>query len=645
MHTPTVFCLTCGRYLGVAQACIFCGWERPAALRIPAAGAPLWRLPTAAPADGQPLVMGDTVILADRTGALVAVSCADGAISWRWAGAGPLRGALAGRGARVYAAQREGDLLAFNLGHVPGNSELPGTCVRWRLPLVSPGAPAVDEGRITIGSGEGTVTALTDAGERPEVAWRTPVGGRVALAPVPWRRLLLVATSHAQGHLVALDAGRGMVVWSQPLGARAAVLLLPAPRRGGVGGGAARVKTGIAQAGDQVALVLTDRGLARAFRLPDGEPLDWTYQVAGAAPVAAAANDGAVYLAGGRGEVVALDPLTGAARLLADYDDPVIGLAVWEGLLYVAGRGGVLHVLNAADGIETGRWDAGRPLTAGPVVVDGAVLVGDEAGWSALPWHLGQWRWAAARFQARGNLNAAAACHALANEPDVAEQAWLAAGAPERPAWFWDGVGEVHRAAAAFRRAAEGERTRQPALAAAYLNQAADRLEVCDAPVEATECRKLAARMGRFPHLRLKLTNISVAEAGEKMTAEVEVDNVGNAIAEQVRFRLGGRLARSVAGELPGPLAAGASDVLEFFDLVPTASGRERLTVSVTCGGECGPAVRADASFEFDVAEPPPGAVRVDGDAGGVILRVREGAPLPRVHVKGMAGMIKVEIV
>ena len=113
------------------------------------------------------------------------------------------------------------------------------------------------------------------------------------------------------------------------------------------------------------------------------------------------------------------------------------------------------------------------------------------------------------------------------------------------------------------------------------------------------------------------------------MTAAVEVRNLGNAAAEQVRFRLGGRLARSVAGELPGPLAAGASAVLEFEGLIPTASGRERLTVSVTCGGDCSTAVRADASFEFDVAEPPPGAITIRDDAGAVIVRVPEGAPLP----------------
>ena len=152
----------------------------------------------------------------------------------------------------------------------------------------------------------------------------------------------------------------------------------------------------------------------------------------------------------------------------------------------------------------------------------------------------------------------------------------------------------------------------QPALAAAYLNQAGDRLEACDEPVEAAACRKLAGRIGRFPHLRLEKVNLPAGEVGEKMTAAIEVRNLGNAAAERVRFRLGGRLARCVSGELPFPLPPAAREVLEFVDLIPTASGRERLTVNVTCGGECGPAVRADASFEFDVAEPPPIDLRDD---------------------------------
>ena len=123
------------------------------------------------------------------------------------------------------------------------------------------------------------------------------------------------------------------------------------------------------------------------------------------------------------------------------------------------------------------------------------------------------------------------------------------------------------------------------------------------------------------------------------MTAAVEIRNVGNAPAEGIHFHLGGRLARRIEGSLHGALAPAASAVLEFEGLIPTASGRERLTVSVTCG-----VARADASFEFDVAAPPPGAVTIDGDAGGLILRLREGAPPPRVHVKGMAGMVKVEM-
>ncbi len=367
--------------------------------------------------------------------------------------------------------------------------------------------------------------------------------------------------------------------------------------------------------------------------------------MAGGAPVAAAGDDGLIYLGGGAGTVVALDPATGAVRPLADFDGPVIGLAAAAGLLYVATREGRLHLLDAAEGAEHGQWDAHGPLTAGPAVVGDAVLVGGEAGWIALPWNLGQWRWAAEHCRAHGAMEAAAAWLALANEPDAAEQIWLATGAAERAAWLWVGLGEDRRAAEAFRRAAEAERTRQPALAAAYLNQAADCLERCDATAEAAACRQQAGRMGRFPHLRLALVNISVAEAGEPMSAAIEVRNLGNAAAEQVRFRLGGRLARSVAGELAFSLPAGAGEVLEFVDLIPTASGRERLTVSVTCGGECGPAVRADASFEFDVAEPPPGAITIRDDAGAVIVRVPEGAPLPRVKVGGMAGMVKVEVV
>ncbi len=218
MRTPIVFCATCGRYLGAAERCVFCGWDRPAALRIPSVGEPLWRLPTVAAAAGHPLVLDDLICLADHTGRAgrgLGERRRDAlAVAGRGAAA---RRAGRARRSRLRGARREGDLLALDLRSCSSLSQTDRPQVRWRFPLPSPGAPALDEGRIYLGSGEGTVYALADVGDRPELAWQTRVGGRVALAPVRWRHLLLVATSHAQGQLVALDAGRGTVVWAQPL--------------------------------------------------------------------------------------------------------------------------------------------------------------------------------------------------------------------------------------------------------------------------------------------------------------------------------------------------------------------------------------------------------------------------------------------
>ena len=104
--------------------------------------------------------------------------------------------------------------------------------------------------------------------------------------------------------------------------------------------------------------------------------------------------------------VAALQATGGEPRQLADFNDPVIGLVAWEGLVFAACRGGILHVLEAADGAHVGQWSGGHALTAGPLVVNGTVLVGGEIGWTALPWHLGQWRLAAARYHALGNREA-----------------------------------------------------------------------------------------------------------------------------------------------------------------------------------------------------------------------------------------------
>jgi len=67
-----------------------------------------------------------------------------------------------------------------------------GLGVRWRLPLASPGAPAVDEGRIYVGSGEGTVTARWPT----RATGPSPPGKPMSAVAWRWR-------------LAALDVSRG----------------------------------------------------------------------------------------------------------------------------------------------------------------------------------------------------------------------------------------------------------------------------------------------------------------------------------------------------------------------------------------------------------------------------------------------------
>lgn len=619
MFDSTLFCQNCYRYLGAAERCIFCDWSRPAAARIPAPNQPHWHLPTANPADGVPLMIGNHILLADSAGVLYAARFDDGQLLWRHDCGGALRAGIGARGARVYVATRAGEVIAIeNDGRAAWHFSTRG------------GASGLttDQRRIYLGDAEGFVYTLNDAETRAEIAWQVSVGQRVSAPPARWRHLLLVVTHHPRGQLVALDANSGAVAWSQPLGARGALAPVLVPQT----------------AGGALVLATTDQGKVRALPLPSGEPEAWTFQAQADLHAAPIVVGDAIIVGASSGQVTALDASNGATRWTTNLDEDIVGLSTWEGLVFVGTRAGNVHALMAETGAPVWRWTLAGGLTAGMLAAQGRVFVGGGDGWRALPWHLGKWHWAAEWCASRGALAAAANFYALANEGAAAERAWLAAGQVEQAAWMWSALGQDRQAADVFRRAAEMEQASKPALAAAHLNLAADHFELADETDAARACRQRAGRMGNFPYLKLEAVNLPALEAGEASTIAVRVRNIGNGAARDVQFRLSGQLARCVVGALEQPLAPATEHILEFENLIPTAVGEQWLTVALTYSD--GVQTRqAQARFAVQVAAPPPGAITIQDDTGSVIVRVPEGAPLPRVRIGGKAGLVRYEVV
>ena len=72
-----LFCPDCHRYIGESDACLFCGWVRPAHAHLPQPGIPLWELPAEAAPRCPPIIDGEVVYVNLPGKGLLAASLAD----------------------------------------------------------------------------------------------------------------------------------------------------------------------------------------------------------------------------------------------------------------------------------------------------------------------------------------------------------------------------------------------------------------------------------------------------------------------------------------------------------------------------------------------------------------------------------------
>ncbi|MCU0485841.1 MAG: PQQ-binding-like beta-propeller repeat protein [Anaerolineales bacterium] len=628
-----LFCPDCHRYLGRSDSCLFCGWVRPFNARLPQPGVPLWELPGGEAPRCPPVIAGETAYLNVPGKGLLAAGVADGALHWVFPYSAHLNSTLCIAHGRIYLSARSGGLLALQ----PDPAAPEGVRLAWQHPLPGQAGNLALAGRdLWIGDGEGRLHQLRDAGDHPEQLRTIPTVYPVHASPFLHARQLLAVTSHHRGLLLALDAERGDELWRREINARGR-WLLPLGRRPGR---------------SEAALVVTDQGLLMAYSLPEGDPLGW--QVAAPGGVRAQPlPDGAALLVGsGAGQIMRLNWSSGACEVLAELDGAVVGLALWRGLLFTAALPGWLYILDASTGAVQHQLELPGGASGGIAVSqDGSMIVGQRDGsygsWRAYPWHLGAYAWAADRAECWKEPAQAALFHALAGQKEAAAQDWLRAGQPELAARFWDALGYDEQAAQTYLQAAELCEATFPARAAAHLNRAADHYELAEQPTEAGRLRKRAARMGKYPHLRLEAITTLVSEAGMLACFAVRVRNRGNAAASEIVFRLGGPLAHLVTFGLQEALPAGAEAVLEFDQLIPTQVGQSKLLVALTYKDPFGAIIAEDEFFDMQISPPPPGVITFEDDIGLVHVRIPEGSPLPVVRSKEgvMVGTIEYEII
>jgi outer membrane protein assembly factor BamB len=130
-------------------------------------------------------------------------------------------------------------------------------------------------------------------------------------------------------------------------------------------------------------------GIADDDKVNDGCPSYWTFPTGQEEPgvdleaiyTTPQVIGDTVYIGAYSGDVYALSPKDRSVRWMRELDGPIIaGLAASETVVYAATDAGTLHALDAEDGGEIGRFDAGDSVWGAPLLVEGDLYVASVNG-------------------------------------------------------------------------------------------------------------------------------------------------------------------------------------------------------------------------------------------------------------------------
>ena len=145
---------------------------------------------------------------------------------------------------------------------------------------------------------------------------------------------------------------------------------------------------------------------ASSATVPSTLKLLWTYDAGDVIDSSAAIVDGAVYVGGGNGDLLALDLGTGQLRWkyktgnLIGESSPTVS----RDAVYIGDLGGIVHAVDIRDATRLWTFKTGAEIKSSPVLVDGAVLIGSYDGHLyALDAKTGKLRW---KVQTKGQVHA-----------------------------------------------------------------------------------------------------------------------------------------------------------------------------------------------------------------------------------------------
>jgi outer membrane protein assembly factor BamB len=280
--------------------------------------------------------------------------------------------------AQAPAATFRGDRAHTGAYAASGAPEFGGVLWRFRTEGPIRSSPAIADGRIYFGSGDGGVYCLGVDGRQ---VWRADAGSSVTSSPAVAGGRVYVQTR--TGEVLALDARTGARVWRARTGP-------DAPFEWGFESGDTWVSSPSVANGS--VLVGGGDGYLYAFGAGDGA-VRWRMKTGGRVRSSPAVVGGVAYVGSADGSVYAVDVQTGAVRWRFDtlgrslhsaefgFDRRTVqsSPAVSGGTVYVGARDGILYAIDAATGRE--RWRNDHHVSwvnTSPAVAQGRVYAGSS---------------------------------------------------------------------------------------------------------------------------------------------------------------------------------------------------------------------------------------------------------------------------
>lgn len=355
-------------------------------------------------------------------------------------------------------------------------------------------------------------------------------------------------------------------------------------------------------------------------------------------------------VAGGKLACVSIRPraLTFLAENLKEVKAaPVVS----QGCLWFGARDGCLHMINLARNEHWVSESFGHSIIVSPAVHDGFVAVcvnevgvclfsshsrklfwrhsvegvslftapfirehvlyfgTDQGKVLALPFEHDNHQAAAEHYRQSGDLHRAGLYYALSARAEKkienrdhyfhqAEDCWNENGGSQWAGRMWEGLGKPEKAAEAYYRAGEFQRTVDKLQAAEYYYRASRIFWRLGNSTRQEECEEQAARLAQWPRLRLEPRLNPRMTQGDRGTVVMRISNIGYSSAADLKLSLAGGVAEMITWEMVDPLGKDA-----WYDIsLSITQTRLKDLLSVEAEYSCEPARRIPFLVNYNLA-------------------------------------------